>query len=137
LFCVKLKETATETFEMLKSAYVEACLSRSSAFEWYKLLKEAQKVRMQKFAGENNVNCIFDAKGIIHHEFVPEEQTVNGRFHKEMIKRLIERVHCVSLSFRKVGPGTSRQCTGALFGRCFRVSGETRDLHVILSTLLA
>jgi hypothetical protein len=29
-FCVKLKEAATETFEMLKSAYVEECLSRTS-----------------------------------------------------------------------------------------------------------
>jgi hypothetical protein len=47
-FCVKLKKTATETFEMLKSAYGEKCLSRASVFEWCKRYIEAQKVRMQK-----------------------------------------------------------------------------------------
>jgi hypothetical protein len=47
-FCVKLKETATETFEMLKSAYGEEFLSRTSVSEWHKRFKEAQKVRMQK-----------------------------------------------------------------------------------------
>jgi hypothetical protein len=35
--------------------------------------------------GENNVDCIFDAKDIIHGEFVPEKQTVNGKFYKEVI----------------------------------------------------
>jgi hypothetical protein len=32
-FCVKFKETATETFKMLKSAYGEQCLSGTSVFE--------------------------------------------------------------------------------------------------------
>jgi hypothetical protein len=32
-FCVKLKKTATETFEMLKSAYGEECLSRTKVSE--------------------------------------------------------------------------------------------------------
>jgi hypothetical protein len=31
----------------------------------------------------------FEAKGIIHHEFVPEKQTVNGIFHEEVSKRLV------------------------------------------------
>jgi hypothetical protein len=34
-FCVKLKKTATEMFEMLESVYNEECLSRTSVFEWY------------------------------------------------------------------------------------------------------
>jgi hypothetical protein len=34
-FYVKLKKTATETFEMLKSAYGEECLSGTSVFEWH------------------------------------------------------------------------------------------------------
>jgi hypothetical protein len=32
-FCVKLKKTVTETSEMLRSAYGEECLSRTSVFE--------------------------------------------------------------------------------------------------------
>jgi hypothetical protein len=47
-FYVKLKKTAIETFEMLKSAYGEKNLSRTSVFEWHKTFKGAQKVRMQK-----------------------------------------------------------------------------------------
>jgi hypothetical protein len=38
-FCVILKKTATETFEMLKSAYGEECLSRTSVSDRYKRLK--------------------------------------------------------------------------------------------------
>jgi hypothetical protein len=32
-FCVKLKKTATETSEMLKSPYSKQCLSRTSVLE--------------------------------------------------------------------------------------------------------
>jgi hypothetical protein len=42
-FCVKLKKTATETFEMLKNAYGEECLSRTSVFEWHKRFKEERE----------------------------------------------------------------------------------------------
>jgi hypothetical protein len=42
-YCVKLKKTITETFEMLKSAYGEECLSRTSVFEWHKRLKERRE----------------------------------------------------------------------------------------------
>jgi hypothetical protein len=43
-FCVKLKKTATETFDMWKNAYGEECLSRTSVFEWHKTFKGTQKV---------------------------------------------------------------------------------------------
>jgi hypothetical protein len=88
-FCVKLKKTAIETFEMLKSAYGEECLLGPSVFEWHKRFKEAQKVRMQKSRVKTILTAFFYAKGIIHHEFVPQKQIVNGKFYKEVIKRLI------------------------------------------------
>jgi hypothetical protein len=47
-FCVKSKKIATETSEMLKNAYDEECLSRTSVSEWYKRFIESQKGRMQK-----------------------------------------------------------------------------------------
>jgi hypothetical protein len=46
-FCVKLKKTTTEKFEMLESAYGEECLLRTSMFEWHERFIEAQKVIMQ------------------------------------------------------------------------------------------
>jgi hypothetical protein len=42
-FCVKLKKTTTETFEMLKSAYGEECLSRKSVFEWHRRFEVGQE----------------------------------------------------------------------------------------------
>jgi hypothetical protein len=38
-FCVKIKKTATETFVILKSAYGEECLSRSSLLNGIKCSK--------------------------------------------------------------------------------------------------
>jgi hypothetical protein len=37
----------------------------------------------------------FDTKGVVHHEFVPEGQTVTGAFYVEMLKRLKGRVNRV------------------------------------------
>jgi hypothetical protein len=42
-FCVKLKKTAPKTFEMLKRAYSEECLPRTSVFEWHKKFKEGRE----------------------------------------------------------------------------------------------
>jgi transposase len=42
-------------------------------------------------------------KGIIRLEYVPEKQTVNGKFYKETIKRLMARVHRVRPEFRERG----------------------------------
>jgi hypothetical protein len=58
-FCVKLKKTVTETFEMLKSAYGEECSLRTSVFEWHKRFKSSSESENAKIAGENNVDCIF------------------------------------------------------------------------------
>jgi hypothetical protein len=41
-FSVKLKKMATEKFEMLKSAYGEEYLSRTSVLEWHKRFKEGR-----------------------------------------------------------------------------------------------
>jgi hypothetical protein len=40
-FCVKLKKTATEKFEMLKSEYGEECSSRTSVYEWHRMFKSS------------------------------------------------------------------------------------------------
>jgi hypothetical protein len=79
---------------MLKSTYGEESLSRISVFEWHKRYMEAQKVRLQKSLVKTMLTAFFYAKGIIHKEFVPEKQTVNSKFHKEVIKGLITQVHC-------------------------------------------
>jgi hypothetical protein len=37
---VKLKKTATKTFDLLRDAYGENPLSRSHVFEWHKMVSE-------------------------------------------------------------------------------------------------
>jgi hypothetical protein len=54
-FCVKLNKTATEMFEMLKSAYGEECLLRTNVFAF----SLSELLIPFKIVCENNVDCIF------------------------------------------------------------------------------
>jgi hypothetical protein len=56
-----------------------------------------------KITDEIDVDCIFYAKCIIHHKFMPGKRTVNGKFYNEMIKKLIARVHCIRPEFEENG----------------------------------
>ena len=38
--------------------------------------------------------CFFDSQGVVHKEFVPQGQTVNKEYHREVLERLRKRVHC-------------------------------------------
>jgi hypothetical protein len=73
--------------------------------EWRKMFKEAQKGRMLKSLMKTMLTAFFDAEGIIHHEFVQEKQTVNGKYkyYKEVIKRLINQIHRLRPEFQKRG----------------------------------
>jgi hypothetical protein len=64
---------------------------------------KAQKVRMQKSRVKAMLIAFFCAKSIIHHEFVLEKRTVNGKFYKEVSKRLITLVHRVRSEFQESG----------------------------------
>jgi hypothetical protein len=58
---------------------------------------------MKKLQVKTMLTEFFNFKGVIHDEFVLEKQTVNGKFHKEMIKRLVARVHRVRPEFQESG----------------------------------
>jgi hypothetical protein len=49
------------------------------------------------------LTAFFSAVGIIHHEFVPKEQTVNSKFYERVNKRLIVRIHRVRPEFQVSG----------------------------------
>ena len=42
-FCFKLGNNATETYEMLQTAFQPSCMNRASVFEWYKRFKEGRE----------------------------------------------------------------------------------------------
>jgi hypothetical protein len=51
------------------------------------------------------LTAFFDAKSIIHHEFVPENQTVNSKFHKRWLRDWSLEFITLGPNFRNVGPG--------------------------------
>jgi hypothetical protein len=41
---------------------------------------------MQESLVKKILTALFDANGIAQHEFVPKQQTVRGKFYKEVVK---------------------------------------------------
>jgi len=95
--CFKLGKTATECYEMLKTAFGEqatGCFqTKTQSSQWKSpgspRPKESRQVR-------SNIKpmliCFFDQKGTVHKEFVPPGQTVNAAFYVKVLKRLQDNV---------------------------------------------
>jgi len=56
---------------------------------------KGKKVRLQKSKVKTMLMCFNDSKGIIHHKFVPEGQTVTGSFYLSVVEGLWKRIRCV------------------------------------------
>jgi hypothetical protein len=69
VFAQKLGKTATETYEILQQAFGKTALSRSKTSEWYSRFKN----------GKTMLIAFFDAEGVVHHEFLPQHQTMNQK----------------------------------------------------------
>jgi len=52
---------------------------------------KGKKVHLQKSKVKIMLVCFYDSKGIIHHEFVPEGQTVTGSFYLSVLECLWKR----------------------------------------------
>jgi hypothetical protein len=61
-FCEKLKKTATETFEMLKNAYGEECLLRTSVSEWRRRFKEGREMLQDERKGHPSTSRTEDRR---------------------------------------------------------------------------
>ena len=55
-------------------------------------LSKTKESAISKIAIEDDVNCFFDAEGVIHREFVPEGQKVNSEFYVGVLNRLLKRI---------------------------------------------
>ena len=53
-----------------------------------------KKARMSKSKIKVMLITFFDQKGIVHHEFAPEGETVNQHFYQQVLIRLHNRVRC-------------------------------------------
>ena len=111
-FCFKMGKTATESLEMLRSVYgtfVQSIVTgdetwcfaydphtKRQSMEWRgPSSPKSRKFRFEKSKVKTMLITFFDAQGIIHKEFVPEGQTVNGEFYRHVMKRLLARIRRV------------------------------------------
>jgi len=61
--------------------------------EWHTSASPRQKKgRMSKSKIKSMLICFFDSQGIVHKVFVPQGQTVNQHFYKEVLEKLRKRV---------------------------------------------
>ena len=51
-----------------------------------------KKARMSKSKIKIILICFFDSQGVVHKEFVPQGQTFNKQYYREVLERLIKRV---------------------------------------------
>lgn len=64
---------------------------------------KGKKLRLQKSKVKTMLLCFYDSKGIIHHEFAPEGQTVNAQFYLSVLERLIKRIRRVRPEYSAPG----------------------------------
>jgi transposase len=82
--CVKLKTTATETFEMLKSAYGGECLSRTGVFEWHRRFKEGREsLQDDERKGRPSTSRTEESMEVIQ-KCLAEDRTLSVRMLEEM-----------------------------------------------------
>ena len=71
-FLVKLKKSATETFQLLTEAYGEDCMSRARVFEWHeRFSKGRESVKGDDRPGRPRTAVFCDIQGIVMAEWVP------------------------------------------------------------------
>ena len=88
-FCFKLGKTATECYEMLKTAFGDKLWVVPKHFSGFPGLMQAElRLMMTKVLVDQ---CPVQ-KGIVQKEFLPPGQTVNAAFYVEVLKRLRENV---------------------------------------------
>ena len=64
----------------------------SSSRSGSRQIHRGRKKRVKFAAMSSPVYRFFDIQGIVHKEFVPPGQTVNGKFYCEVLKRLKEGI---------------------------------------------
>jgi hypothetical protein len=90
---VKLKKSATETFQLLTETYGEDCMSRARVYEWHKRFSEGREsVKDDDRPGRPRTAAFFDIQGIVMAEWVPSGQTVNQQYYIEVLTKLCEHV---------------------------------------------
>ncbi len=77
-------------------------LTKCQLCTWLSLgVPRPQKVRQQKSKVKSMLITYFDAKGLIHHEHVPLNETVNAAYYIEILKFLKHRIQHIWSEYRE------------------------------------
>ncbi|XP_014487717.1 PREDICTED: putative uncharacterized protein FLJ37770, partial [Dinoponera quadriceps] len=80
-FCVKLKKTPLETFEMLQEAFGDDCLSKSQSNRWHKMFRDDHRMSVRLMSELLNL-----PKTVVH-EIVSEDLAM-----RKICAKLVPRV---------------------------------------------
>jgi len=70
--------------------------NKRQSSEWHTCNSLHQKkARMSKSKIKTMLICFFESQGVVHKGFVPQGQTVNKQYYREVLERFRKRVHCV------------------------------------------
>jgi len=100
-------------------------------------LPRPKKTRMQCSQVKVMLITFFDHQEMVYHEFVPQGQTVNQHFYKEVLTRQQNSSKTKSFLGRKNLALASRQCSCLHSPQHETVLGLKRNHHVASSTLFA
>jgi hypothetical protein len=66
---------------------------QSDSSEWLgETSTRPKKLKFQRIHIKNMLLIFFDSQGVVHKEFVPEEETVNAEFYKGVMGRLVKPI---------------------------------------------
>ena len=85
-FCFEIRKTATETYELLQQAKEPSALWKGPSSP------RPKKGRQVRSKTKVMLLAFFDYEGIVHHEYVPDGQTINKALYLEVLRRLRESV---------------------------------------------
>ncbi len=89
---------------MIRTAYGDDTLSRTTVHTCgFNGLKKVETRQKMKSRVKTMLNAFLDSKGLIHHEYVPFGQTVNGTFYSSVLKRLVASIHCMRPEYCEPG----------------------------------
>jgi hypothetical protein len=84
-FCQKLGNTQVETIRKIQQAFGDDAMSITMETSVIPEAKESTAGPLQR---QGFVDCFFDSRGVMHHEYAPQGQTVTKEYYEDVLCRL-------------------------------------------------